>query len=439
VILIPAPQNNTHKDLKIFDLDIPSNIYPAIKTKKWNQVFRVSAVLKQDVQPQVLARAVSDLKERFPTFYVQLKVGFFRYSLVEVFDTDVVIPENDYPCLPVVVGSGQKPMFRVLYIKNRVSLEVFHVLTDGGGALCFLKNIVARYLELLGCRFDKTDGVVDYTEEPKDYETEDAFKSLYQKELKREARKEPAAYRYRPAYKENYLNVIHGLLRVDELKQLTKAKGVTITEYLTAAYIYAFYLDMLPRISKKEIRISVPCELRRLFDFKTVRNCSLYTNIGVHADRPDYTFDEILAETVAKLKEGLNKETLRRIASMNTKDTNLLAFRLSPVFMKNFYLKVGFALFGPRIMTTNFSNFGIVTVPKGMEEHIDHFEFMLGSTPNSMLNCGTVTFGNIINVTFACVSEAVNVQRHFFKFLSEQGIHIRIQSNIQTETFMEAL
>ena len=328
-------------------------------------------------------------------------------------------------------------MFRVLFIKNRLSLEVFHVLTDGGGALCFLKNIVARYFELLGCQFEDTDGVVDYAEEPKEYETEDSFKTLYKKELKRFARNEPSAYQYKPDYKENYLNVIHGLLRVDELKKLTKAKGVTITEYLTAVYIYAFYRDMLPKISKKQIRISVPCELRRLFDFRTVRNCSLYANIGVHVNRNDYTFEEILAETVIKLKEGLDKETLRRIASTNTADANLFAFRHSPVFLKNFYLKVGVALFGPRIMTTNFSNFGIVNMPKGIEEQIDHFEFILGSTKKSMLNSGAVTYGNILNISFACVSEATNVQRLFFTFLSEQGINIRIQSNIYNEAALE--
>jgi hypothetical protein len=88
-------------------------------------------------------------------------------------------------------------------------------------------------------------------------------------------------------------------------------------------------------------------------------------------------------------------------------------------------------------MTTNFSNFGIVTVPKGIEEQFDHFEFMLGSTPKSMLNCGTVTFDNIINVTFACVSEATTIQKLFFTFLSEQGINVRIQSNIQNDLGLE--
>jgi len=414
-------------------LDTPSNIYTATKTKKWNQVFRVSAVLKQDIDPLVLAQAVTDMKERFPTFYVQLKPGFMNYKLIEVMDTHVVTEENDYPCQPVPVGSGQKPMFRVLYLRNRLSLEVFHALTDGGGALSFLKNIAARYLEILGVEFDNTDGVVDYSEEPKEAEIEDSFKTLYSKDVKRITRAEPPAYQYRPPLKDDYLRVIHGLMQVDELKKLTKAKGVTITDYLTAVYIYAFYQDMLPNKSKKQIRISVPVELRRLFGFQTLRNCALYANIGIYPQKKDYTFDDILAETVIKLKEGFDKETLRRIASTNTADANLAGFRYSPVFMKNLYLRIGFLMYGPRLVTTSFSNFGIVTVPQAVKEHVDHFEFMIGSTKKCALNCGTVTFGNVLNVTFAAVSDATNVQRLFFTFLSEQGVPVRIQSNIETE------
>lgn len=427
-------QSKAHHQPKTFDLDTPSNIYTATKTKKWNQVFRVSAVLKQDIQPLVLAQAVTDLKERFPTFYVQLKPGFMNYKLVEVMDTDVVSEEKEYPCMPVPVGSGQKPMFRVLYLKNRLSFEVFHALTDGGGALCFLKNIVARYLEILGVEFDNTDGVVDYSEEPKAAEVEDSFKTLYGKDVKRISRAEPPAYQYRPPVKDHYLRIIHGLMPVDELKKLTKAKGVTITDYLTAVYIYAFYQDMLPNKSKKQIKISVPVELRRLFGFQTLRNCALYANIGIDVSKKDYTFDEILAETVIKLKAGFEKETLRRVASTNTADANLAGFRYSPVFMKNIYLKIGFLLYGPRVVTTSFSNFGIVSVPEGIRDYIDHFEFMIGSTKNCALNCGTVTYGNFLNVTFASVSEATDIQRLFFTFLSEQGVPVRVQSNIQTES-----
>jgi NRPS condensation-like uncharacterized protein len=438
VIATAVFQSNKQTSAKIYDIDSSAMIYTAIKTKTWNQVFRVSVVLKQDVQPQILSMAIKDLKERFPTFYVQLTSTFFNYKLIEVSDTDVLILESDQPCRPVTIGSGQKPMFRVLYFHNRLSLEIFHAVTDGGGAMNFFKNIVARYLELLGYPVEQTDGIVDITEEPKDYETEDSFLKLYTKDLKHGKRFESAAYQYRPIYKENYFRAIFGLMPVDELKKLTKAKGVTITEYLTAVYIYAFYQDQLPKKNKKPIKISVPVDLRRLFGFCTYRNCALFTNVGIRANKTDYTFDEILAETVIKLKKGFNKETLRMNATANVAGAKLLVYRLSPVFIKDFFLKIAFLLFGPRIVTTSFSNFGLVTVPKEMENHIDHFDFLLDSTKKCRLNCGAVAYGNTLSVSFSSVSEATNVQRLFFTFLSNQGVPIRIQSNVESKNNVEA-
>ena len=39
-------------------------------------------------------------------------------------------------------------MFRVSYYKNRINLEVFHVLTDGMGGINFLRELTYQYLRL---------------------------------------------------------------------------------------------------------------------------------------------------------------------------------------------------------------------------------------------------------------------------------------------------
>ena len=39
-------------------------------------------------------------------------------------------------------------LFRVLYYGSRVHLETFHVLTDGTGAMQFLKAVCYRYCQL---------------------------------------------------------------------------------------------------------------------------------------------------------------------------------------------------------------------------------------------------------------------------------------------------
>lgn len=45
------------------------------------------------------------------------------------------------------------------YYRNRINLEVFHVLTDGTGAMNFLKTLVSNYLALAE---NTADSGVDY-------------------------------------------------------------------------------------------------------------------------------------------------------------------------------------------------------------------------------------------------------------------------------------
>ena len=57
--------------------------------------------------------------------------------------------------------------FRVLVYKNRVAVEFFHALTDGTGALVFVKTLLAEYLsEKYGLSVPAEKGVLGRLEEP---------------------------------------------------------------------------------------------------------------------------------------------------------------------------------------------------------------------------------------------------------------------------------
>ena len=56
-----------------------AKIYPAARSSRWNAVFRMSAVMKDEVDPEILQRALDDVIDRFPTFRVTLKKGLFWY------------------------------------------------------------------------------------------------------------------------------------------------------------------------------------------------------------------------------------------------------------------------------------------------------------------------------------------------------------------------
>ena len=66
--------------------------------------------------------------------------------------------------------------FRVIVYKNRIAVEFFHAITDGNGALVFLKTLLAEYLyQKHGLNVPKEDGVLGRLEEPSEEELEDSF------------------------------------------------------------------------------------------------------------------------------------------------------------------------------------------------------------------------------------------------------------------------
>jgi NRPS condensation-like uncharacterized protein len=395
--------------------------------------------MKEVVKPEVLQQAVKDLQQRFPTYFVQLDRDFYKYKLRTVNNTDVVEVEDSYPCEHIDAGVGDKPMFRVKYFQNRITLEIFHVISDGTGAMCFIKNIVARYIELEGGKVEKTDGVFDLNSTPSKNEIEDSYKKVKSAGGEKTSRRDVAAYKYKQPFKENIFVLTHGFFTVDEMKRVSKEKGVTITEYLAALYTFAFYENMLPEDNKKPVKLSVPIDLRRVFGSETLRGFSLYVNTCTYPAENKRTFDDILAEVAAQLRKGFQKESLGQRVVENTAAQSGAAFRLMPLMVKKMVLKAGYLLLGERTMTTAFTNLGIVKTPPGMSSHLDHFDFVAGGTLGNYLNCAITTGNGIINVIFSSRSESTDVQQTFFAFLAEQGISIDVQSNIKQKAIDSAV
>lgn len=221
------------------------------------------------------------------------------------------------------------------------------------------------------------------------------------------------------------------------MKQITKAKGVTVTEYLTALYTWAFYENMLPENNKKPIKISVPTDLRRVFGSVTLRGFSYYVNTCTYPVQ-SVSFDDILAEVTGQLREGFQEESLACRVAANTKAQNSSLYRHIPLFLKKVILKNAYLLFGEKTMTTAFTNLGVIRVPKGMEEHLDHFDFVAGGTLANYLNCAVTAGNNRINVIFSSRSESTDVQKTFFTFLANHGVPVEVQSNVRQKAVSPA-
>ena len=137
-----------------YSLDDSAKIYPMSMEHGKMAIFRLSAYLKKDVVPELLQLALTFTIKRFPTFATIVKKGVFWHYLDTIKRRFPIYKEKEEPLRHIKISRSGTPSFRVLYYKNRISVEFFHVLTDGRGGMVFLKALVAEYLRLMGIRID---------------------------------------------------------------------------------------------------------------------------------------------------------------------------------------------------------------------------------------------------------------------------------------------
>ena len=78
-------------------LDNSAKIFPISAGKKYSTVFRLSAVLKETIKPNILQRAVDKALKEYEFFRVRLKSGFFWNYLEYNPKKPIIEKEREYP------------------------------------------------------------------------------------------------------------------------------------------------------------------------------------------------------------------------------------------------------------------------------------------------------------------------------------------------------
>ena len=133
--------------LRWMRLDNAAKIYPAARRQNWSNVFRLSATLTEEVDRTVLQSALDVTVRRFPSIGARLRRGVFWYYLEQLTHAPSIKDECNYPLTRMSRDEVRQCAFRVIAYKKRIAVEIFHSLTDGNGALIFLKSLVAEYLQ----------------------------------------------------------------------------------------------------------------------------------------------------------------------------------------------------------------------------------------------------------------------------------------------------
>lgn len=415
-------------------LDNAALIFPAIRRKNWNNVFRQSITLREEVDPATLQRAVDQLMPRFPSFYLRLRRGAFWYYLEEVSEPPQVQEDYAYPLTYMSRKEMGRCCLRVYYFKNRIAVEFFHVLSDGGGAMVYLKTLVARYLTLrYGVTIPLTDGVLDVSAPPDPEELEDSFQ--------RYAADHPAfcpeaeAYRL-PGKRElgRFMHLVTGVVPAEALRTLAQAHGCSVTVLLAAimgSCVLAIQEERVPRSRQKPVKITIPVDLRRLFPSRTLRNFALAVNPGVDPRLGTYSLQELCDAFTHQLAAEITPQRMAgRIAQNVTPQRNKL-MKAVPIFVKTPVMRAVYNRRGERLGCLNVSNLGVQKLPDAMAPYVKRMEFIIGVQYSYPNNCSVITCGGVTIISMIRNTESAELERRFFSRLVELGVPVTIETNYQ--------
>lgn len=415
-----------------YKLDNAGIMYSAIQRDNYSSIYRFSAVMNELVDPVALQRAVDKSMPRFPCFQVRMKRGFFWYYF-EPNDAPGPFVKEDVrnPCQPVRFDEDNGWLIRFFYYGNRISVEMFHALADGAGALTFLRTLLAVYLREVGHEIPEHDVIFDINQPARREEGEDSYRR-YASSRTALNPKFCKAYQGEGNPEPFYtLNVVMGTIPLDKLREVARSYKASITEYLAAVLIASILAKQRREGKRRElpVALAIPINLRPWFPADTLRNFILTVRPYIDPELGDYTFAEIVSQVHHYMKLHINRQEMQSIITHNVRMQNHKLLQFAPVLFKNLGVDLSYRMKGSIPYSTTYTNPGAFHVTKEMEPHIHHMEVILGQSYTPRANCASISYGNTMEITFASTVKETDVERDFFRHLVQEGIPVDIYSN----------
>lgn len=409
-------------------LDNSAKIFPLSTGKKYSTVFRLSVILKEEIQPLILQKALIDTLEKYQSFKVKIKKGFFWHYLENNAKIPIIEEESDYPCKYIDTSLNNGYLFKVTYFKSKINIDIFHSLTDGNGGTVFFRELVYTYLEMCHSGELKTENRT--TRKIDDYNTEDSYMKNYDKKSKSNGAN-PKAYKIKgKQLRLGAVSCIHQIINLEQLKTEAKMHDATITQYLTAVLIYSIYNEnYLKNKSKKPIKMYIPVNLKKYFPSKTISNFFSYITLSAKPKEIDLgSFEEILEFVKTEFKEQLAEKEIIKIMSNNVKLGNNFFIKIIPLILKIMIVRLAY-LEIRKHSTTTYSNIGRIGILGDYQKYIDYFLVAIAPDPFERIKCSSCTFENNMVFTFTSIINDNKIEQGFYRFLQEKGIDVKIESN----------
>ena len=387
---------------KRYRLDVSSQFYPIIATRKSQSLFGMTARMDAPVDRAALAAAVNEALKRFPTFAVRLRKGYAWYYFEENTAEYPVGEAGGRPLRPISGKERAGYLFRMDCKDNLIAFEVFHALSDGLGALEFFKAVLYLYAVRCGRSPEGTAGIIDLAAAPSEEEAEDAF-YRYHRRVRLGDVQLKELMGTRPALIEGTLSedgyaVSYGGVSVDGVRAAAKSMGASVTAFMCGAIARAVH-NTQSRPSR-DIVLMVPVNLREMFPSRT-------------------TLADFVSSAAKQLKEKATPDEMAKFMSTTVSTERSLPLRLAPLWLKILAARI-VRFFIKSRQTLIFSNLGRVSLPEGTG--VRRIVFNLNVSKTSRVNIGALSLGDEMTVAFTRSVRERTLEDEVFAVLAEAGV-----------------
>ena len=406
--------------------------------------------LSHAVQTDRLNRALHKVVPRFPYYQVHLRRGAFWYTLEENPRSPMAVIDSKSPCGYMPIKQRGVFPFRVRVFERTLAVEFSHALTDGTGALGFMKSLLAAY-RLVDLDHSSTDyrnlykefssdrEILLFDEDPAPEEFEDAFLNHYNPDIPAPDQEKKVFHLPGKQLPIGQYRIITGEMPVQELKALAQSYGASLTEFLVAVYFYSLQhiqeIVMADKIRGRwdPVSVMVPVNLRRILHSNTMRNFFLTLNPLLDTRLGHYELNEIVNKVHHFMHTQLDHRHLKQQISRNVKGALHPLLRISPLWIKNIGLKMIYRDFGESRFSGSLSNLGKIEFSPSLDEIIDTVEFVPPPSSALGVKCGALSYRGRLRLTFGSLLQETALERLVFTTLRSFGIPVTLSGNWKGE------
>ena len=312
------------------------------------------------------------------------------------------------------------------YFRRRINFEVYHALTDGTGAVQFLRVLVYHYLTIRHAdRFADALPALDYDASATE-KMDDSFRKYYTRKRKQHEAS-PKAYKLRgPSLPDHRIAVIEGVMPVKAVLQKAHEYGATMTVFCAALLMCSIEKEMAMRHKKRPVVLAVPVNLRSYFPSGSARNFFSVIQARYHFRKNSNRLEDVIASLHDTFESELTQEKMEgRLNQFVQYDFNPVA-RIAPLVVKDFVMRIGYDLSASK-ETAAISNVGKIDMPPELREYIRLFDVFVSTSRLQVCMC---SFGDRLTASFTAPFVSTDIQKNFFRFLTGMGIPVEITSNV---------